>query len=374
VVIDSTTSLEGKSILRFGLGMSRIAANDKDQEKQIDSRLEVLHTMTQKHRVLVDTSPIYGNGLSEKILKQPLSTSRDKIFLATKYYPQDHHNGSDVVESVSKSLERMSIENIDLLQIHFPNPLCNFKLIVDALQELLSNGTVKNIGLSNFSRQEVKELENNFPELVFKTNQIELSLSNLGKTDSSSWGNDSRVLTYGSLLQGRLAHKKIHRIMLEKIAEGVGLSPAALTILLILQKKPEVIPILRISKQKNLEDIMKIFAVDHDESNRFENIVEFEEQIQYVSPDRIRLRGDSFRQPYSKLEDALVNPLELFPSPTSFAVRILKYNLDFPIKVKEVGNGFFEIDDSDPFDQVKKYWAYRIAKPNENIPIMMIDG
>ena len=57
----------------------------------------------------------------------------------------------------------------------------------------------------------------------------------------------------------------------------------------------------------------------------------------------------------------------------SYAVRILKYSLEFPIKVRDIGNGSFEIDKSDPFDSVKKYWAYKIARPNEDIPVVVID-
>jgi hypothetical protein len=53
---------------------------------------------------------------------------------------------------------------------------------------------------------------------------------------------------------------------------------------------------------------------------------------------------------------------------------MLKYNLEFPLKVRELSDGTYEIDGADPFDQVKKYWAYRIAKPLENIPITIVES
>ena len=37
-------------------------------------------------------------------------------------------------------------------------------------------------------------------------------------------------------------------------------------------------------------------------------------------------------------------------------------------------DGTYEIDSADPFDQVKKYWAYRIAKPLENVPVIIIES
>ena len=74
-----------------------------------------------------------------------------------------------------------------------------------------------------------------------------------------------------------------------------------------------------------------------------------------------------------KLEEALINMQELFPSPAAFAARILKFDIEFPLKVRDLGNGTYEIDTADPFDQVKKYWAYRIAKPHENIPVTIVE-
>ena len=373
VNLKSNTLLANEELFRFGLGMSRLSNIGTANRDTIEGRLAVLRFLTEKFKVLVDTSPIYGNGLSEEILKQPLSEMRDRIYLATKYYPQDHHTDKDVYKSIDLSLSRMGIETIDLLQIHFPNPLCRFESVAKALQSLVLAGKIQNIGLSNFTDQESQHLIDQYPNIKFLTNQIEVNLTNLDKVGSFNESNFSQILSYGSLIQGRLAPAENQRVLLRNIGKEFDLSAAAIVILMLLEAKSKLIPILRISQTKNLEELMKIFTLGPKGSvySRFRD--SFQEEVKYTEHDNIRLVGDYFRPPYLDIVEALTNFHELFPSPVSFAARILKYNLEFPIKVRELNDGTYEIDSADPLDQVKKYWAYRIAKPLEKIPITIVD-
>jgi len=374
VNLESTTFLANEELFRFGLGMSRISNSRSAISSTIEGRLAAIRFLTEKFKVLVDTSPIYGNGLSEEILKQPLSERRDRIYLATKYYPQDHHTDKDVYKSIDLSLSRMGIETIDLLQIHFPNPLCKFESIAKSLQSLVSAGKIQNIGLSNYTLKESQHLTEHYPNIEFLTNQIEINLTNLDKVDSFDKSNFSKILGYGSLIQGRLAPTESQRVLLRSIGKEFNLSAAAIVVLMLLEAKLKLMPILRISQTKNLEELMKIFTLELEEHiySRFRD--SFQEEIKYIEHDKIRLVGDNFRPPYLDLVEALTNFHELFPSPVSFATRMLKYNLEFPLKVRELSDGTYEIDGADPFDQVKKYWAYRIAKPLENIPITIVES
>lgn len=373
VHLESKTNLGDDELFRFGLGMSRISNGGEVNANTVEGRLRTLRDLTENFKVLVDTSPIYGNGLSEEILKQPLSEKRDQIYLATKYYPQDHHKNLDLIQSIDLSLGRMGVEHIDLLQIHFPNPLCRFESIAEGLQSLILAGKIKNVGLSNYTPRESQDLIELYPNIEFLTNQIEVYLTNIEILNSFNKSSFSKILTYGSLLQGRLAATEKQRILLKKIGHEFNLSAAAVTILMLLEINSEVLPILRISQHKNLEEFMKIFAIKFEESVYLRFANSFQEDIKYVEHSRIKLIGDNYRAPYLKLEEALINMQELFPSPAAFAARILKFDIEFPLKVRDLGNGTYEIDTADPFDQIKKYWAYRIAKPHENIPVTIVE-
>ena len=87
------------------------------------------------------------------------------------------------------------------------------------------------------------------------------------------------------------------------------------------------------------------------------------EEVKEVSPGKIRLRGNSQRKPYVTMEEALENRLDLIPSPEDLAQSMKRFGLKFPIRVIPafVDNDPFDyvIDSYDPFDQVKKYWAWQ---------------
>jgi hypothetical protein len=97
------------------------------------------------------------------------------------------------------------------------------------------------------------------------------------------------------------------------------------------------------------------------------------EDIFEVKPERIKLRGTPRRKPYLTLEEAIENPLDLVPSPVVLAESILQYDLKLPIQVVPLcGNKDsyeYEVNPYDPFDQIKKYWAWKIAFPEKLIPV-----
>jgi aryl-alcohol dehydrogenase-like predicted oxidoreductase len=113
---------------------------------------------------LFDTADIYGGTLSEQYLGQALGGRRDEVVVATKFgMPyQDHPGGGDpayVRRAVEDSLRRLGTDRIDLYQLHAPDPRTPVAETLGALDELVRKGTVREIGCSNFSAEQVAEAD-----------------------------------------------------------------------------------------------------------------------------------------------------------------------------------------------------------------------
>jgi aryl-alcohol dehydrogenase-like predicted oxidoreductase len=371
--IEISTKLENESIVRIGLGFSKLGSSNSNNPEYVQKRLDVIDQLADYGLVLVDTAPIYGTGYSESVVGDRLFGIRDKVFLATKYFPQEGHSRYNLVKSVDSSLSRLKTESIDLLQLHWPNPFADLHEILVGVSHLIEAGKIRHFGVSNYSSIEMLEFLTTFPNIKVASNQIELNFANLHELSKYIRHGRPLILTYGSLMQGDVTLKKSEFKLLETYARNLGLSPTALAIAIILARDPGIISILRISTNEHLRDILKIFLTDFNfqEIDYFSK--NFKPTINFIDFNQIELIGDGFRKPYFTLDEAVKNPEKLYPSPISLAHRILRYNLILPVKVRELQNNNYQIDSKDPFDQIKKYWAWRIAYPNKKVPTLISD-
>ena len=104
----------------------------------------------------LDTADIYGSGESERFLGAALAGRRDQVVLATKFgmeMPGDSGvpRGSPAYlrSAVEASLERLGIDTIDLLYYHRPDGVTPIEETVGAMEELIAEGKVRWLGLSN---------------------------------------------------------------------------------------------------------------------------------------------------------------------------------------------------------------------------------
>ena len=105
----------------------------------------------------LDTAEGYGSGHSEELVGQAVQGIRDKICIATKVSPENL-SYNDVISAAEGSLRRLRTDYIDLYQIHWPNPTIPVSETIRALERLLHDGKIRNIGLCNFSLREIKEM------------------------------------------------------------------------------------------------------------------------------------------------------------------------------------------------------------------------
>ncbi|MEJ0040259.1 MAG: aldo/keto reductase [Gammaproteobacteria bacterium] len=113
----------------------------------------------------IDTADVYSGGLSEQITGQALRNlkiPRDKVVVATKVFGETgeapnsrgatrHH----ILDGVKASLRRMQLEHVDLYQIHGFDPATPIEETVRALDQLVRDGDVRYVGVSNWAAWQI---------------------------------------------------------------------------------------------------------------------------------------------------------------------------------------------------------------------------
>lgn len=143
------TFSDGRSIPQLGYGVWRV--EDDVAERVVGEAFEVGY----RH---IDTARIYGNeaGVGRAIASSGIA--RDELFITTKIWNADH-GYDNALRAFDASMERLGLDTLDLLLIHWMVPAKN--QYVDtwkALVELQKQGRVKSIGVSNFSTQALDEI------------------------------------------------------------------------------------------------------------------------------------------------------------------------------------------------------------------------
>jgi diketogulonate reductase-like aldo/keto reductase len=123
----------------------------------------------------VDTAEMYANGHSEEVVAQAVGEAREKVFIATKVSAENLSH-ERVLRSCQASLKRLKTNYVDLYQIHWPNSRIPITETMKAMEQLVAEGKVRNIGVSNFSVQQTREAQNALSKIDLASNQVEYNL------------------------------------------------------------------------------------------------------------------------------------------------------------------------------------------------------
>jgi aryl-alcohol dehydrogenase-like predicted oxidoreductase len=112
-----------------------------------------------------DTADYYGNGENEILISKVLDPNRNKVFIATKFgfkaTPENpfHLNVSPsyMKTAVEASLRRLNIETIDLYYAHRIDPKVPVEEMVGAMSDLVKEGKVRYLGLSEASVDSIRK-------------------------------------------------------------------------------------------------------------------------------------------------------------------------------------------------------------------------
>ncbi|GAB3168797.1 aldo/keto reductase [Telluribacter humicola] len=235
-----------------------------------------------------DTADMYANGENEKLVSEVLVPNRDKIFLATKFGFKLDDDGKQVFDgspaylkiAVERSLRRLRTDYIDLYYAHRVDPNVPVEETVGAMAELVKEGKVRYLGLSEASTASIRKAHAVHPiaalqsEYSVLTREVEdeilpltlelgiafvpfsplarglvtntLDISNLGENDFRR--KLPRYQDEYAINNQRLAEE------FAAIASSKNATPAQLALAWVLAQGETIIPIPGTKKRKYLEE------------------------------------------------------------------------------------------------------------------------
>ena len=141
------------------MGMSEFYGPGNDDES-----IATIHRALDLGVTFLDTSDMYGSGHNEELVGRAIAGRRDDVQLATKFAIVRDEDGTRRIDSggpyakqaVEASLQRLGVEHIDLYYMHRRNPDTPIEETVGALAELVAEGKIGHIGLSEVSAQTLR--------------------------------------------------------------------------------------------------------------------------------------------------------------------------------------------------------------------------
>ena len=137
---DEVVEVQGTRVPVLGFGTWLITGPDATEA--VRDALEVGY----RH---IDTARAYEN---EREVGRGIADSgvpREEIFLTTKV-PHDEASADEVQRDCEQSLERLGVDYLDLLLLHWPSPDVPLEETLKALTALRADGRIRNLGVSNF--------------------------------------------------------------------------------------------------------------------------------------------------------------------------------------------------------------------------------
>jgi len=137
------------------------------------AKVQAIEAGLDSGMTLVDTAEIYQ---SEPLVAKAIrGRKRDEIFLATKVWT-NHLHRDDLVRSFNKSLGRLGTTYADLYQVHWPNPGVPIQETMAAMEELVGEGKLMHVGVSNFNFNQLQEAHSALRKSELSSVQLDYSL------------------------------------------------------------------------------------------------------------------------------------------------------------------------------------------------------
>lgn len=227
----------------------------------------------------VDSAQKYENeeAVGEGIARS--SVPREDITLATKIH-EDNLAYDDVLRTTDESLERLGVDAVDVLYVHWPANAYEAEETLAAFDEVLEAGKTRHVGLANFSPALLDEARELLDEPVFAV-QVEMHpLLQQEELLAYARDHDMYLVAYCPLMRGQIFDVEEVRA----IAEDAGVSVAQLS-LAWLRSKDDVRPIPKATGEGHLRENFAANEIELDEET-IERIEAIDREHRVVDVDK----------------------------------------------------------------------------------------
>jgi aryl-alcohol dehydrogenase-like predicted oxidoreductase len=151
-----TAHLGNLEVSRIGLGAMGMSGSYGDASDEAES-IRTIHRAIELGVTFLDTAETYGRGHNEQLVGRAIKDRRDQVVLATKFGLASHtgrpagsldSSPASVRAAVEGSLTRLGTDHIDLYYQHRVDPATPIEDTVGAMAELVTEGKVRYLGLS----------------------------------------------------------------------------------------------------------------------------------------------------------------------------------------------------------------------------------
>lgn len=238
----------GVRITKLGLGTYGIESAPRDEA------IMALRRGIELGMTLIDTAEMYGWGWVEEIVGEAIKPfDRDELTIVTKVWGTNLAYES--VKRAAKASARRLGTYIDVYLIHWPNPSIPLEETLRAMEELVTEGVVRYIGISNFSLELMKRARGLLQHNDLVANQVEYNLRVRDpEGDLLPYCQRERItlMAYSPLDKGRLARRPPQK--LKFVATRLGRTPAQVALNWLISK-PMVIAIPKAARLDHVEEI-----------------------------------------------------------------------------------------------------------------------
>ncbi|WP_235876709.1 aldo/keto reductase [Saccharopolyspora terrae] len=258
------------SAIGYGaMGLSGVYGTADDAESA-----KLLNELLDLGVNFLDTADVYGEGHNEQLISGLLADRREEVVLATKFGANKETGGGEpeyVRQAVDASLSRLGTDHIDLYYLHRLDRTTPIEDTVGAMAELVAEGKIGHIGLSEISAATLRRAHQVHPitavqqeyslftrdteaELLPATRELGVSLvaySPLGRgvlTGSFTSASDVENLEVRKKRYPRFQEESLQRNIeltrpLREHADRLGITPAQLALAWLLAQGEDVLPI-----------------------------------------------------------------------------------------------------------------------------------
>jgi len=163
----------------------------------------VIHKALELGSNFLDTAEMYN---TESFVGDAVKNKRQSYFIATKVSPQNLRH-QDLIAAADRSLRRLKTDYIDLYQVHWANPDIPIEESMGAMKDLVIDGKVRYVGVSNFSVQQTETARLALGSVPLVSNQVLYSLFDREIEDELipyCSANQITVISYSPLAQGKI--------------------------------------------------------------------------------------------------------------------------------------------------------------------------
>ena len=244
------------------------------QNEDHDQCVESVRTALETGYRHIDTAQAYRNedAVGEGIAAADVD--REDIFLATKVWTSNLSHET-VLRSTKDSLDRLGVEYVDLLYVHWPANQYDPVDTLPAFDELYDEGLIRNVGVSNFEPEHIDRARRELDAPLF-ANQIEMHpFLKQEELREYATEKDIELVAYSPLARGKVMDDPT----LQSIAEKHDASEPQVSLAWLREKGVTAIP--KATSEAHIRDNWGSLTVELDEQDiaRIDDIERVDRQV-----------------------------------------------------------------------------------------------